>query len=98
MVRRRVTAAVCAFLSSAGWASALDPGRAITQYVRDGWGLREGLPQLSVQGVAQTPDGYLWLATEEGLVRFDGVRFTVFDEGNTPGLRSRNIEALAVAA
>ena len=98
MVRRRVAAALYAFLSSAGWASALDPGRAITQYVRDGWGLREGLPQLSVQGVAQTPDGYLWVATEEGLVRFDGVRFTVFDEGNTPGLRSRNIEALTVGA
>jgi ligand-binding sensor domain-containing protein len=98
MVRQRVAAALCAFLSCVGWASALDPGKAITQYVRDGWGLREGLPELSVQDVAQTPDGYLWLATEEGLVRFDGVRFTVFDEGITPGLRSRNIEALAVAA
>jgi ligand-binding sensor domain-containing protein len=75
-------------------ASALDPAKAVTQYVRDDWGLREGLPQLSVQGFAQTPDGYLWVATEEGLVRFDGVRFTVFDEGNTPGLRSRNIEAV----
>src|SRR4029453_14950407 len=71
-----------------------DPAKAVTQYVRDAWGLREGLPELSVQDVAQTPDGYLWLATEEGLVRFDGIRFTVFDEGNTPGLRSRQIDVL----
>jgi len=79
-----------------GLALALDPVKAVTQYVRDHWGLREGLPQLSVTDIAQTPDGYLWVATEEGLARFDGVRFTVFDEENTQGLRSRNIEALAV--
>jgi ligand-binding sensor domain-containing protein len=82
----------------AGSAAALDPARALTQYVRDAWGLKEGLPQLSVPAMAQTPDGYLWLATEEGLVRFDGVRFTVFDEENLHGLRSRSIESLAVAA
>jgi ligand-binding sensor domain-containing protein len=82
----------------AGPAAALDPARALTQYVRDAWGLKEGLPQLSVPAMAQTSDGYLWLATEEGLVRFDGLRFTVFDEENLHGLRSRSIEALAVAA
>lgn len=78
----------------AATALALDPSKAVTQYVRDSWGLREGLPQLSVSDLAQTPDGYIWLATEEGLVRFDGVRFTVFHQDNTPGLRSHHIEAL----
>jgi len=39
------------------------------------WRLDDGLPDNSVTGVAQTPDGYLWLATESGLARFDGVRF-----------------------
>ena len=46
--------------------------------------------------MTQTPDGYLWLATEEGLVRFDGVRFTVFDKENTPPLQADNILALLV--
>ena len=42
-----------------------------------------GLPQASVRAIAQTADGYIWLGTEEGLVRFDGVRFTVFDTTNS---------------
>jgi signal transduction histidine kinase/streptogramin lyase len=47
-----------------------------------------GLPQNIVRAIAQTPDGYLWLATFNGLARFDGVRFTVFDKSNTPGIGS----------
>ena len=49
------------------------------------------LPQSSVIAMTQTPDGYLWLGTLNGLVRFDGVRYTVFDEYNTPGLNSSRI-------
>lgn len=52
------------------------------------WNLDEGLPQSSVNAILQSRDGYLWLATFGGLVRFDGVRFTVFDRSNTPSLRS----------
>src|SRR3990172_968007 len=62
---------------------ALDPNKAITQYVHDVWQIEQGLPQNSVQDIVQTRDGYLWLATQEGLVRFDGVRFTVFEKANT---------------
>ena len=80
----------------AGPAAALDPARALTQYVRDAWGLKEGLPQLSVQAMAQTPDGYLWLATEEGLVRFDGRPLHGLRRREPRGLRSQHIEALAV--
>ena len=56
------------------------------QYRLDNWTADNGLPQNSVRGIAQTPDGYLWLATFDGLVRFDGVRFTVFNKGNSPGI------------
>ncbi len=54
------------------------------------------MPQNTVLAVAQTSDGYLWLATEEGLVRFDGVKFTVFDKENTPPLQANDIRALLV--
>ena len=49
------------------------------------------MPQNSVTAVAQTSDGYLWLTTNEGLVRFDGVRFTVFNKGNSPNLSSNRL-------
>lgn len=65
----------------------LDPAKAITQYVHDIWHIEQGLPQSTVNAIVQTSDGYLWLATQEGLVRFDGVRFTVFDKTNTPQLK-----------
>lgn len=62
---------------------ALDPRKAVTQYVRNTWTSNDGLPQDSVNAIAQTTDGYLWLATQEGLARFDGVKFTTFDSSNT---------------
>lgn len=76
----------------------LDPAKALTQYSLDHWGLEQGLPNTTVLALAQTSDGYLWLATYEGLARFDGVRFTVFHGGNTEGLASSSIRALAAAA
>lgn len=63
-------------------------------FIVDVWGTEEGLPQSSVISVIQSRDGYLWLGTLNGLVRFDGVRFTVFDENNTPGLGSSRIVKL----
>ena len=60
------------------------------------WQIEDGLPQISVTSIAQTPDGYLWLGTFNGLARFDGVRFAVFDEGNTPALGSSRIVRLEV--
>ena len=58
--------------------------------------MADGLPQDNVVSIAQTPDGYLWLGTEEGLARFDGLRFTIFDKSNTPELKSNDIYALLV--
>jgi len=89
-------AVACALFAIARPAQALDPQLAVSQYVFDNWQIQQGLPQNSVEALARTPDGYLWLATHEGLVRFDGVRFTVFDRGNTPQLRSRIITRLYV--
>jgi signal transduction histidine kinase/ligand-binding sensor domain-containing protein/CheY-like chemotaxis protein len=86
----------CALFAPPRPACALDPQLAVSQYVFDNWQIQQGLPQNSVEALARTPDGYLWLATHEGLVRFDGVRFAVFDRGNTPQLRSRVITRLHV--
>jgi diguanylate cyclase (GGDEF)-like protein len=58
--------------------AALNPQKAITQYMLRTWGIVDGLPQMAVLDVFQSRDGYLWIATQEGIARFDGVRFTVF--------------------
>ncbi|HEY0548379.1 MAG TPA: two-component regulator propeller domain-containing protein [Verrucomicrobiae bacterium] len=55
------------------------------------WETDSGLPQSSVMSMVQTRDGYLWLGTFNGLARFDGIRFTVFDESNTQGLKDSRI-------
>jgi ligand-binding sensor domain-containing protein/signal transduction histidine kinase len=60
----------------------------------DTWENDDGLPQNSVIAMGQGKDGYLWLGTLNGLVRFDGVRFTVFDESTLPGLPSSQIVAV----
>jgi signal transduction histidine kinase/ligand-binding sensor domain-containing protein len=64
------------------------------EYVPSLWRSEEGLPHPSVSSIAQTPDGFLWLATWNGLVRFDGVRMKVFDHGNTPGLGNSRLVQL----
>lgn len=88
----------CALISAtlliAAPALALDPSRALTQYVLSTWQSESGLPQNSVYTLLQSRDGYLWIGTEEGLVRFDGVRFEVFDKHNTPAIRANWIRVL----
>jgi signal transduction histidine kinase/ligand-binding sensor domain-containing protein len=64
------------------------------QYRFDSWTTDTGLPQNSVNAILQTRDGYLWLATSDGLVRFDGVRFTVFNKANNRGIRSNRFTTL----
>jgi signal transduction histidine kinase/ligand-binding sensor domain-containing protein len=87
---------VVGLLVAAGSASALEPGKALNQFPHRVWQTENGLPQNTTQALAQTPDGYLWAGTFEGLVRFDGVRFTVFDPANTPALPDRSVTALAL--
>ncbi len=67
-------------------------------YAVSHWEMQEGLPLNKVRAVTQTPDGYLWVGTFNGLARFDGVRFKVFDVANTPALQHNGIESLAVDA
>lgn len=57
----------------------LDPDKSIDQFVVDAWSSAEGLPQSAVRAIHQTTDGYLWLGTQSGLVRFNGLDFTSYE-------------------
>jgi len=65
-----------------------------SEYLVETWQTEQGLPDNFVNGIAQTPDGYLWVATFNGLARFNGHEFIVFDAANTPELRSNGIRHL----
>jgi ligand-binding sensor domain-containing protein len=67
----------------AGTAQALDPNRAMSEYIRDRWDAQQGFPGGPVYAIAQTHDGYLWLGTEKGLVRFDGLNFRLLNHTNS---------------
>ena len=92
------TAVLAITITTAARAAEDETVPALRHYLRQTWQTAEGLPQNSVRTIAQTPEGYLWLGTAEGLVRFDGQRFTVYDRTSTPALPSGNINSLAVGA
>jgi signal transduction histidine kinase/ligand-binding sensor domain-containing protein/ActR/RegA family two-component response regulator len=94
---RLVALIVAALLgtAAAAWAEEVP---SLRHYLRQTWQTAEGLPQNSVRAIVQTREGYLWFATAEGLVRFDGVRFTVYNRASTPALPVSNVDSLAVAA
>ncbi|MBV9183382.1 MAG: hypothetical protein JO356_18935, partial [Acidobacteria bacterium] len=75
-------------------AHALDPHKTLAQYVHEVWSTKNGLPEADVMAILQTRDGYLWVGTEEGLARFDGTHFVVFDR-NTASLANNRVQALA---
>jgi len=91
-----VTIFLLFLISSPFFVPALEPNKAITQYIHEVWQTDDGLPQNSILAIAQTRDGYLWFGTEEGLVRFDGLIFTVFDKGNTEEIKHNCIFELLV--
>lgn len=74
--------------------AATNPPAIMEGFVIRSWGTEAGLPQNTVNAIAQTPDGYLWVGTRDGLARFDGVRFTVF--GLRDGLQSVEVQTLYV--
>jgi signal transduction histidine kinase/ligand-binding sensor domain-containing protein len=63
------------------------------QYRLDTWTTDNGLPQSSITGLTQTPDEYLWLTTNDGIVRFDGNRFRIFNRSNTPQITTNRLSA-----
>jgi ligand-binding sensor domain-containing protein/signal transduction histidine kinase len=84
-------ACLLAFLGS-GWAGSLPSPR---EYSHRIWRVQDGLPQNRILAISQTADGYLWIGTSGGLVRFDGLRFFVFDRANTPAFRDDSILSLS---
>jgi ligand-binding sensor domain-containing protein/signal transduction histidine kinase len=74
---------------------ALDPSRMPWHYARSQWQDRDGLPQNTVQAIAQTADGYVWLGTEGGLVRYNGREFVSFSMETEAAFRSNSVTSLA---
>ncbi len=84
------------FFSAAGISRALDPQKEIGQYIIDGWNTdNSGLPQNSVLSLIQARDDYIWIGTYEGLCRFDGRQFTVFDKSNTAEIQNNSMLVMA---
>ncbi len=87
------TVALSVALGAAGGAAALDPHLAITQLSHTSW--QDELPQNTVHSIIQSRDGYIWLGTYEGLVRFDGARFVTFDQVRSRDLPGSTVHHLA---
>jgi ligand-binding sensor domain-containing protein/signal transduction histidine kinase len=79
-------------------ASALDPARALSQYLRDSWRAEKGLLGRAITSVAQTADGYLWIGTDKGLVRFDGLNFHQFERAQLDSIPIGPVRTLLVDA
>lgn len=90
------TLAACLMLLSALSAWALDPSRSLDEYALEVWDTDTGLPHNQVHTIAQTPDGYLWFGTWEGLVRFNAREFRLFDRSTVAELADNGVRALLV--
>src|SRR6266568_5691306 len=87
----------CMLLAWRPCAFALDPSLDVSQYAHTAWKIREGFTKGQIYSIAQTPDGYLWLGTEFGLLRFDGVRAVPWQPPPGERLPSDNIRNLVVS-
>ncbi len=96
MARLMAQILIFRFRQAAGllWLCLIAAAPAAAQYRFDHWTTDNGLPQNTVRAIVQTRDGYLWLTTFDGLARFDGVRFTVFNKSNTPAITNNRLTAL----
>ncbi|TNJ34682.1 ligand-binding sensor domain-containing diguanylate cyclase [Arenimonas terrae] len=70
--------------------------KSLATYSREVWTTRDGLPHNQVNGIAQTPEGYLWFATWEGVVRYNGQEFRSFGRQNVPQIRDNGIRSVRV--
>ena len=91
------TKLACILLASSSCAFALNPSFDVSQYAHTAWKVRDGFTQGAILAIAQTPDGYLWLGTEFGLYRFDGVRAIPWHSQSGANLVSEHIYCLLVA-
>jgi signal transduction histidine kinase/ligand-binding sensor domain-containing protein len=73
------TCFVCLLIAGTGRAHGLDPSRHISQYAHTSWRIQDGVFSGTPNAIAQTTDGYLWIGTQNGLLRFDGVRFVPWE-------------------
>ena len=99
MRRRRFIIAITGLLATVvavprGNPAVLDLQHNFDRVVKQSWKTEHGLPQSSVTSIVQSSDGYIWVGTFGGIARFDGVRFTVFDSANTPGIFNNRVMAL----
>ena len=91
-IARRAFIALALILAVAP-ALALD-GKALTTYSRETWTTRDGLPHNQVNGITQTPEGYLWFATWEGLVRYNGQEFRTYGPEEIPALQDNGLRSV----
>jgi ligand-binding sensor domain-containing protein len=85
------------FLSLSNPVWGVDPDRYISQYRHSAWRMKDGLLRGEPNVIAQTPDGYIWIGTTAGLIRFDGVRLVPWEPPSGSQLPSPNIRALLAA-
>src|ERR1700677_2975962 len=98
-VRRQLVIGVIAGLTSTCCvhrACALDPSRMMSQYMSDQWGSERGFPGGSVTAITQTRDGYLWIGTDKGLIRFDGLDFRVLQQASPTTFSIGAVQELVV--
>src|SRR6202050_729777 len=96
-MERRGTIAAAVLLACCRSATALNPSLEINQYAHNAWTIRDGFFKSVIYSIAQTPDGYLWLGTEFGLLRFDGVRSVPWQPPADQHLPSSFVTSLLVA-
>ncbi|HTS05385.1 MAG TPA: PAS domain S-box protein [Candidatus Eisenbacteria bacterium] len=95
--QRRAVATLAILLWCCPGVCALEPSLDVSQYAHTSWKIREGFATGTIHQIAQTPDGYLWLATESGLLRFDGVRAVPWQPPQGEHLPSNDIRGLIAA-
>ena len=91
-LRAAVFVGLCAALPAP--LAALGPPRPLAEYTHEAWQAKDGLPQSTIESILQGRDGYLWLGTQEGLVRFDGLAFEVFDRARLPAMTTNHVSSL----
>ncbi len=94
MIKIKCSFLIGLFFITASLFFPLDPHKQLTQYIHKKWNTDDGLPNNYISAVRQTGDGYLWVGTYEGLARFDGVTFAVFNKDNNRAIKDNRITVL----